>query len=145
MYVLEGKQHYDSRNFEAALENFNRAIEINRNPSDEKYFEERWKCFDRMNLREEALKDSGEILRLRGDCQDHVQLVKDLLVLKELDAAKEALSSAQAIYPESSALKDLAGKLTVAEDTHKRSQESREDYKNRELANKEEELLFQVP
>eukprot|EP01036_Dinobryon_divergens_P030276 gene30276-39496_t len=97
-----------------------------------------------MNLLKEALEDSREILRLRGDCKDHCRLVKDLLVLKELDAAKEALSKAQAIYTESSALKDLAGELTVAEEVHKRSRKSLEDYESRELATKEKELLSQL-
>ena len=142
MYLRIGKQLFGSKNFEDALKKFNQAIL--RDPSNAEHFVERRKCFVNMNLLEKALEDSKEIVRLRKEFEDYCCLVRDLLGLKELDAAKEALSTAVHIFTETSTLKVLAKDLAAAEEVRARSQQSWKEYASREQATKEIELLSQV-
>ena len=91
----EGKELYDrGGEYGAAAEMITRAISVD--AAEAGYFERRRECYLRLNMFEEALDDSREILRLKGDTDinDHIGRIHLLLHLGELGSAQGALSRA---------------------------------------------------
>ena len=143
----EGKEFYDRGGefYGAAAEMITRAIAAD--ATEAGYFEGRRECYQRLNMLEEALDDSREILRLKGDTDinDHTCRIHLLLHLRELGSAQGALSRARTFFPNWPALnKDLPEQLMAAQVARNLTRAARKAYESREQAPQEMQILTEV-